>query len=78
MKVIQILGMGCAKCRLLQERAEQAARELGLEVRVEKVTDLGKIAALGVVMTPALAVDGTVKVAGKVPDVAALKALLDP
>jgi small redox-active disulfide protein 2 len=78
MKVIQILGTGCPKCRLLQQRAEQAARELGLEVRIEKVMDLDAIADMGVLMTPALAVDGTVKVAGKVPDVAALKALLGP
>lgn len=78
MRVIQVVGTGCPKCRLLQERAEQAAKELGLDVRIEKVTDLDKIAGMGVLMTPALAVDGTVKVAGKVPDVAALKALLAP
>lgn len=78
MRVIQVVGTGCAKCRLLQERAEQAAKELGLDVRIEKVTDVDKIAGMGVLMTPALAVDGTVKVAGKVPDVAALKALLGP
>lgn len=76
MKVIQIVGMGCAKCRLLQQHAEQAARELGLEVRIEKVTDPARIAEMGVLMTPALAVDGAVKVSGRVPGVEAVKLLI--
>lgn len=76
MKVIQIVGMGCAKCRLLQQHAEQAARELGLEIRIEKVTDPARIAEMGVLMTPALAVDGEVKVSGRVPGVEAVKLLI--
>jgi len=67
MKTLQILGTGCPKCRKLAENAEAAARHLGISYRMEKVTDIRKIMDFGVMMTPALAVDGTVKVAGKVP-----------
>ena len=76
MVLIQILGTGCPKCKKLAENAEAAAKALGLDYRIEKVTDLNKIMALGVMMTPALAVDGVVKVVGKVPDVEAIKAML--
>ena len=76
MKTIQILGTGCPKCRLLTDHAEQAARAIGLEYTIEKVTDISAIIAFGVMTTPALAVDGTVKVAGRVPTVDALKDIL--
>jgi len=64
--LIQILGTGCAKCKKLAENAEAAAKELGVAYVLEKVTDLNKMADFGVMMTPALAVDGEVKSAGKV------------
>lgn len=67
MKTLQILGTGCPKCKKLAENTEAAARRLGIPYRVEKITDIGKIMTFGVMMTPALAVDGAVKVAGKVP-----------
>ena len=76
MKTIQILGTGCPKCRMLTDHAEQAARSLGIEYTLEKVTDISAIIAFGVMSTPALAVDGTVKVAGRVPTVGALKDIL--
>ena len=76
MKTIQILGTGCPKCRMLTNHAEQAARELGMEYTLEKVTDISAIIAFGVMNTPALSVDGTVKVAGRVPTVDALKDIL--
>lgn len=76
MKKLQILGTGCPKCQKLTENAKAAATELGVEFEIEKVTELGKIIAFGVMMTPALVVDGVVKVAGKVPDVAEMKKLL--
>lgn len=76
MKTIQILGTGCPKCRMLTDHAEQAARVLGMEYRLEKVTDINAIIAFGVMTTPALAVDGTVKVAGRGPTVDALKEIL--
>jgi len=76
MKKLQILGTGCAKCRMLTDHAEQAARALGLEYTLEKVTDINDIIAFGVMATPALVVDGEVKVAGRVPTPEALKPLL--
>jgi small redox-active disulfide protein 2 len=76
MKKLQILGTGCPKCKKLTENAETAARELGIEYTLEKVTDINEIMKFGVMMTPALAVDGKVKVVGKVPDAAAIKPLL--
>ena len=76
MKTIQILGTGCPKCRMLTDHAEQAARALGMEYTLEKVTDISAIVAFGVMTTPALAVDGAVKVAGRVPTVDALKDIL--
>jgi small redox-active disulfide protein 2 len=74
---IQILGMGCAKCDKLEERTRQAAKELNLDFQVEKVKDLKQIMAFGVMVTPALVVDGVVKVAGKVPGVGEIKKLLE-
>ncbi len=65
MKKIQILGMGCAKCNRLQENAETAAKSLGIDYEIEKVNDIDRITSFGVMVTPALAVDGEVKAAGK-------------
>jgi small redox-active disulfide protein 2 len=73
---IQVLGTGCAKCKQLTANAEQAVRELGNGAVVEKVEDLREIMKLGVMTTPALAVDGVVKAAGKVLSPEAVKALL--
>jgi small redox-active disulfide protein 2 len=66
MKLIQILGTGCPKCEKLKKNAEEAARLAGTEAVIEKVTDIGQITAFGVMMTPALAIDGEVKAVGKV------------
>ena len=73
---LQILGTGCPKCRKLAENAEAAAKALGLEYELGKVTDITEIMKFGVMMTPALAVDGVVKVVGKVPEPEAIKAML--
>ena len=67
MTMLQILGTGCPKCRKLAETTEEAAKNLGLVYRIEKVTDIRAIMGFGVTMTPALAVDGVVKISGKVP-----------
>jgi len=75
---LQILGTGCAKCNALTMATEKAAQDLGLPYDLEKVTDLKLIMAFGVMMTPALVVDGKVKLSGKVPGVAELKAILQP
>ena len=76
MKKLQILGTGCPKCKKLTENAEAAAKALGIEYTIEKVTDIDEIMKFGVMMTPALAVDGQVKVAGKVPEPEAIKDML--
>jgi small redox-active disulfide protein 2 len=73
---IQVLGTGCAKCKLLTANAEQAVAALGVEATVEKVEDLREIVKFGVMTTPALVVDGKVRVAGKVLSPDALMALL--
>ena len=74
--MIQILGTGCPKCQKLEENARQAASELNLDFHVEKVKDLQQIMAFGVMITPALVVDGVVKVAGKIPGVEDIKKML--
>jgi small redox-active disulfide protein 2 len=66
MKKIQILGTGCPKCKKLAENAEAAAKDLGIEYSLEKVTQINDIMKFGVMMTPALAIDGQVKTVGKV------------
>jgi len=66
MKKIQILGTGCGKCKKLAEVAEAAASELGIEFEIEKVTDINEIMGFGVMITPAVAIDGEVKSTGKV------------
>ncbi len=63
---IQILGTGCPKCKKLTENAEAAVKETGIDAQIEKVTDINEIMRFGVMMTPALAIDGQVKSAGKV------------
>ena len=76
MKKLQILGAGCPKCKKLAENTEQAAKALGLEYELVKITDINAIMKFGVMMTPALAVDGVVKVVGKVPEADAIRNLL--
>lgn len=66
---IKILGTGCPKCIKLAELAKQAAMELGIDYELEKVTDINDIISYGVMLTPALVVDGIVKVAGSVPSI---------
>ncbi|HIJ70900.1 MAG TPA: thioredoxin family protein [Planctomycetes bacterium] len=76
MKKIQILGTGCPKCKKLAENAEAAAKQSGIEYELEKITRINDIMKMGVMVTPALAIDGTVKVAGKVASPADIKAML--
>jgi small redox-active disulfide protein 2 len=76
MKKIQILGTGCAKCQKLAAVADEAAQSLGLAYEIEKVTEIDRIMGFGVMFTPALVVDGIVKVAGKVPSLEDTRKLL--
>ncbi|MDF7800062.1 thioredoxin family protein [Pontiellaceae bacterium B1224] len=73
---IQILGTGCPKCEKTTKVVKEVVEELGLEVEIEKVTDLNEIMTFNVMSTPAVAIDGEVKVAGRVPSARALKKLL--
>ncbi len=73
---LQVLGPGCPKCKKLAENTEEAARQLGLAYELEKVSDINAIMSFGVMMTPALAVDGKVKLVGKVPSVEEIKEFL--
>ena len=66
MKQIQILGTGCPKCKQLAANAEEAAKTLGIEYEMVKVTDIVEIMKFGVMMTPGIAVDGEVKSSGKI------------
>lgn len=73
---IQILGPGCAKCTKLAETAVTAAKELGIEYELEKISDINQIMGFGVMMTPGLVVDGEVKSVGKVPSLIEVKNML--
>jgi small redox-active disulfide protein 2 len=73
---IQVLGTGCQKCEKLAENAAAAALALGLDFELEKISDINQIMAFGVMLTPALAIDGEVKMAGKVPSADEIKQLL--
>ena len=66
MKLIQILGPGCAKCEKLKHNAEEAVTQSGVAASVEKITDINVITGFGVMVTPALAIDGEVKLVGKI------------
>lgn len=70
---IQVLGTGCAKCTKLAELAAKVADDAGVEYTLEKVQDINEIIALGVMSTPALVVDGAVKVMGRVPSIDEVK-----
>ena len=76
MRRVQVLGAGCPRCRELAENAEAAVQELGSGYVLEKVTRIDEIMKFGVTMVPALAVDGHVRIVGRVPDVAEIKRLL--
>ncbi|MCF7955996.1 MAG: thioredoxin family protein [Phycisphaerae bacterium] len=76
MKKIQILGTGCPKCNMLASAVKDAAEEMGIEYEIEKVTQINDIMSFGVMVTPALVIDGQVKVSGKVPKVDEIKAML--
>jgi small redox-active disulfide protein 2 len=65
---VEILGTGCPKCKKTFSNAEKAVKELGVNAEIVKVEKIDDIMNYGVMMTPALAINGDVKVAGKIPD----------
>ncbi len=72
---VKILGSGCAKCNEMERLARQAVETLGIDATVEHVSDFGEIMAFGVMTTPALVIDGQVRIAGRVPSAADMNAL---
>ena len=70
---IEILGMGCPKCKMLYENAKKAVKESGIQAEVLKVEDMDKITSYDVMMTPALVIDGKVKIVGKIPQAEEIK-----
>jgi len=73
---LEIYGPGCSRCEQLAKLVGQAATELGIPYQLEKVTDISRMTAAGIMMTPALVVDGQIKVMGKVPGLAEVKKLI--
>jgi small redox-active disulfide protein 2 len=73
---LQVLGSGCAKCLALENNTREAVEKTGLTAEIEKITDTDTILEMGVILTPALAVDGVVKKTGSVPSVDEIAALL--
>jgi small redox-active disulfide protein 2 len=76
MKKIEVLGTGCMKCKRLQKNVETAVKEMGIDAEIRKVDDITEIMDRGVMLTPALAVDGEIKISGRVADVNELKEIL--
>jgi len=75
---IEVLGTGCPSCQATMSNAQKAVSQVGIQAELVKVYDIAEITARGVMMTPALAVNGEVKMAGKVPTVDEIKGLLEP
>ena len=75
--LIHVLGTGCPKCEKLRKNAEKAVKLAGAKAQVEKVSDIEQIMSFGVLMTPALAIDGKIKAVGKVLSPEEIKKLLD-
>ncbi len=73
---IEILGPGCPRCQALADNAARAAEELGLDADIEKITEMGKIVAYGVMSTPGIVVDGKLKGSGKLFTVEEIKKML--
>ena len=76
MKQIKVLGPGCSRCETLKANTDAAVKQLGIDAEVEKITDINEITGFGVMMTPALVIDGEVKTVGKVPSADEIKQML--
>lgn len=73
---IEIFGTGCAKCKLLEKRVREAVEEIGGDIEIVKIEDIGEIINRGIMATPALAIDGKIKVAGRVPSKEEIKEMI--
>ena len=76
MKKIQVLGTGCPKCKKLYEATLQVVKDNNIEAEVTKIEDINEIMKFGIMMTPALAVDGMVKIVGRIPKHDELKTMI--
>ena len=76
MTEIEVVGTGCAKCKRLLANAEQAVRDLKITADVIKIDDIDEIVNRGIMLTPALFINGTVRAEGRVPDVNEIKTML--
>lgn len=74
---VQILGTGCPKCNMLYRTAREAIDQLGLDAELVKVDDINEIVSMGVMLTPALAIDGEIKFSGKAPGIDEVKKYLE-
>jgi small redox-active disulfide protein 2 len=74
---IEILGLGCPKCKKLEENARKALEETGKKAEIKKITDINKIIERGIMTTPAILIDGEVKASGRIPDVEEIKKWLN-
>ena len=77
MTKIQIYGTGCAKCNKLQQHAEEAAKNIGIDFEIEKVDDMNDIMAAGIMMTPGLGIDGKVVSTGRLLNVKQIEDILN-
>ncbi|MBC7128662.1 MAG: TM0996/MTH895 family glutaredoxin-like protein [Thermoplasmatales archaeon] len=73
---IEIFGTGCAKCKALEKRVREAVEEIGRDIEIVKIEDIGEIINRGVIATPALAIDGKIKVAGRIPSKEEIKEMI--
>ncbi|WP_440949709.1 thioredoxin family protein [Methanosphaerula subterraneus] len=76
MTTIEVIGTGCAKCHQLEKNVLETVKTLGLAAEVVKVSDIAEIMKRGIIFTPALMVDGELKVSGRVPSVKELSEML--
>ncbi|MBN1298227.1 MAG: TM0996/MTH895 family glutaredoxin-like protein [Actinobacteria bacterium] len=73
---IQILGIGCPKCKQTEANAREAIKNLGIDAEIEKITDINKITDFGIIATPGLGVNGDIKFSGKIPTIAEIEQAL--
>lgn len=76
MKTIKVLGSGCTKCKITYNNAVEAAKQLGIEVKIEKVEDIEEILKYNVLTTPVLMIDEEAKIKGRIAEVDEIAALL--
>lgn len=77
MMKIEILGTGCPKCKATEKNVRKAVEELEKDIEIKKVEDIDEIVNRGVMMTPAIVIEGDVKISGKVPSTDEIKKIIE-